>query len=150
MKNNENNNPSEPREDGRKNNGKHKAFVDRKWKPGQSGNPNGRPKGKTLSEEIRYALAEEIKGGGGLTYMEAIAKVIIKEALKGKFPYTKEILERMEGKVADKTEITGSGGDPIQILDLSNKEKRDSFYRLLSGATHSRNKRPGGIRNNGE
>tara|TARA_B100001123_G_C15308018_1_gene1023368 strand:+ start:1264 stop:1704 length:441 start_codon:yes stop_codon:yes gene_type:complete len=139
-----------PKKDGRKNNGQHEAFKSKQWKKGQSGNPKGRPKGKTLSEEIKAMLHDELKGGDGLTHLEAIARVMVKEALKGKFPFAKEILERTEGKVADKTELTGASGDPIEILDLSSKDRRADFYRLLSGATDSSVERSSRVRYNGE
>lgn len=136
--------------DRRNGNGQNKAFVEKKWKPGQSGNPKGRPKKKTLSEEIQGLLDDTMKGAGGMTHREALARVIIKEALRGKFQFTKEIYERMEGKVADKTELSGADGDPIEILDLSNKDKRADFYRLLSGAKNSGSERSSRIQYNGE
>lgn len=149
-RNNGKGNPKKKKEDGRKNNGKHQAFKEAQWKPGVSGNPKGRPKQKTISEELRDVLDQEMRGANGITHLEAMAKVMIKEALKGKFPFAKEILERTEGKVADKTELTGASGEPIQILDLSNKDKRADFYRLLSGATDSGDKRSRRIQYNGE
>jgi len=137
-----------------KENGKKRKQDAHLWKPGQSGNPKGRPKKRTLSEELRDFIDQEMRdaegNGKGITHRQALARVIVKQALSGKFPFVKEIFDRLEGKVADRTEITGPSGEPIEILDLSSKGKRESFYRLLSSATDGGDKRSGSVRYNGE
>jgi hypothetical protein len=74
------------------------------WKPGQSGNPKGRPKHKTLTELCREVLERETRGK---VTDEILAEVIVKNALTGKFPFVKELWDRLDGKVSDKHEITG-------------------------------------------
>ena len=60
------------------------------WKPGESGNPAGRPKSITLSEALRRELAkeapaEEGKPATGETYAERIAVMLCAEAAWGKW-----------------------------------------------------------------
>lgn len=128
------------------------AFVNKCFKKGEAGNPNGRPKRKTISEQIRDLLQQE--GKNGKTNLEELAEVIIKQAKKGRYPFIKEIFERMEGKVADKTQISGADGKPLfDVMDLSDGKRRDNFYELLRGSISSVDDgsvRPGSIRSNGE
>ena len=130
-----------------------KGFVDNMFKAGgPSGNPKGRPKRRTLSEELHSLLQKEQKDG--MTNMQALAIVILKQARKGRFPFIKEIFERMEGKVADKTQITGADGKPLfEVMDLSDGERRTNFYQLLRGSIASTDDGgigPSRLRSNGE
>jgi len=77
--------------------------VEHRFKPGQSGNPGGRPKGMSITGALRAALERE---HNGRTIAELIAEKLIKEALSGKFPFAKEVLERADGKVTEKAELT--------------------------------------------
>jgi len=72
--------------------------------PGQSGNPLGRPKGKTLTSIIREAV-EEIEGAK--TLGRILVETAISEARSGNFQFFKEIMERVDGKVTDKLAVTG-------------------------------------------
>lgn len=72
------------------------------FKPGQSGNPGGRPKRmRTLiSLAISDSLAE--KANDDRTYADLIGEKIVKEAATGEnwLPAAKEALDRTEGKPA--------------------------------------------------
>jgi len=78
------------------------------WKPGQSGNPSGRPRMQPISD--RYAhIAEEklpenirkkLKLGAGATYGDAVALRTFQAALDGDVVATREIREAIEGKAA--------------------------------------------------
>jgi len=71
--------------------------------PGESGNPSGRPKGSVgITARIRAMLE---KDGGKLA--EAIATVFLRESAKGKFPFAKEIIDRIDGKISEKIETDG-------------------------------------------
>ncbi|NIT04111.1 hypothetical protein GTO10_04275 [Candidatus Saccharibacteria bacterium] len=65
-----------------------------------------------------------------------IAKKIIEFAMEGKFPFAKEILDRTEGKVPDRTKLSGDEGPPIQAVDLSamSLEQLLEFYSRLKKA----------------
>lgn len=67
----------------------------RKWQPGQSGNPNGRPKKKPITD-----LFEELMSDPELVaqFKTAIANSIKKGGMAGVM-YMKEAADRLEGKV---------------------------------------------------
>ena len=68
------------------------------WKPGQSGNPAGRPKSITFSEACRKLLAEIEDKEGQLTVAEELARAAILAAKSGSAQHLKEINDRVEGK----------------------------------------------------
>ena len=78
--------------------GKGKPPKETQWKPGQSGNPKGRPKSITLSEALRAQLGQVMPGEDEKTYAEKIALVLCEEATKGNVGAAKEIADRTEGK----------------------------------------------------
>lgn len=78
-----------------------------RWKPGQSGNPAGRPKSITLSEALRLELAKaNPEGDGDETFAEAIASVLVKSAATGNILAAKEIADRTEGKPKQAVDMT--------------------------------------------
>jgi hypothetical protein len=78
------------------------------WKPGQSGNPSGRPRMQPISD--RYAhiaeqklpenIRKKLKLGPGATYGDAIALRTFQAALEGDIAATREVREAIEGKAA--------------------------------------------------
>lgn len=98
------------------------------FKPGQSGNPGGRPKGslsldtvvrQILEGEIELppAIAETIKKavGADKKALEATVIVGLLQALQGDKDWAKLLWERGYGKVADKLE----GGDPDKPVKIT-------------------------------
>jgi len=91
--------------------GKGNPPKDTRWKPGQSGNPKGRPKGiKYMSELLREQLdqvPDTIDGKPNTkTWRDLICESILRAAVKGNQPaITKELLDRIEGKVKDTHQI---------------------------------------------
>lgn len=79
------------------------------FKPGQSGNPKGRPKGQGITDRILRRLNED---DGKLA--EDIAEVIIKKAKAGDFNFCKTVLERIDGKIPDR--IAGADGGSLKII----------------------------------
>jgi hypothetical protein len=72
------------------------------FKPGQSGNPGGRPRGESVTATLRRLLEKQ---HNGKSIQELVAERIIKEALTGKFQFAKELLDRVEGRPAQKLEL---------------------------------------------
>ena len=79
------------------------------WKKGQSGNPNGRPKGKTLKEFAREYL-ESLPDEEKVEYLATLPSEIV--------------WKMAEGNPANNTDIT-SGGKPIIQLAQEIIEKND-------------------------
>jgi hypothetical protein len=96
------------------------------WKPGQSGNPGGRPKGLSITAALRTLLEKE---HNGKTLAEILADRWMKDALEGKFPHLKELLDRTEGRPEERHEVTLPAPKPTfkQALEayesLSDEEK---------------------------
>ena len=93
------------------------------WKPGESGNPSGRPKKLPISgryEALAELLLDEqlrsmLKLRKGSTYGDAVALGQYRAAIKGKSDAAREIREAVEGKATQRLELTGAGGGPPEV-----------------------------------
>lgn len=85
------------------------------FKPGQSGNPFGRPPGRSLKDRAKAYLS-------GLTDEEAV------EFWKGM--NKKDVWEMAEGKAEAKTELTGKDGEPLKVT-----VDADALLALLNDKT---------------
>ena len=94
-----------------------------KFKPGQSGNPAGRPKGRTLTNRLKAILEEEVNGK---TVAQALMEAGVKAALKGDYRYWNHIAERIDGKVAQPHEHTGEDGGALNIIFRTAEPKEES------------------------
>jgi len=75
------------------------------WKPGQSGNANGRPPDdNSWAGLMRKVGAEVIKSG--ITKKEACVRVAYNEAAKGNDKFLKMLIERMEGLLTQSVDVT--------------------------------------------
>ena len=71
----------------------------RPWKPGESGNPVGHSRARRLSDAINRKLSEPGRE-------DDLINAWYEQALSGSFQHLREILDRTEGKVASKVEVT--------------------------------------------
>jgi hypothetical protein len=69
--------------------------------------------GTRLTDAMRKALAQEHHGR---PIVEVLAEVMLKHALAGKFPFAKEIWDRLDGKPQDRVEVKNDGPTVITIL----------------------------------
>ena len=77
---------------------------------------NGRPKGSlSLTNELKKVL-EGVDEASKKQIIELVAIAAAKQAIKGNSAYFKEIIERIDGKVIDKTDLTLKNGGPIEIV----------------------------------
>src|SRR6202167_6147233 len=77
-----------------------------RWKKGQSGNPSGRPKSKTLSDAYKCKLEELVPNDpGGRTWAEIIAEAQIRDAVRGNVQAAREIADRTEGRARQAIEF---------------------------------------------
>ena len=90
--------------------GRNRPPPTHRFQKGQSGNPKGRPKRSTLTERIRDILAREHRGR---TTDQVLVGVIIRQALSGKYPFVKELWDRLEGKPRARHEVEAAQRGPI-------------------------------------
>lgn len=84
---------------------------------GHSGNPKGRPKGSVdIWARVRAKLREKVREGPheGRAYADLVADSIVKAVLQGKWPQTKELLDREHGKPVDT--VAHEGAVQIQVV----------------------------------
>ena len=98
----------------------------RPWKPGQSGNPLGRPRGTiSLTRMIRERLKDRQLCGqdtpDGRTNAEWFVDRMIALAMKGNAAYMKEIMDRNDGPIP-KEESTGE----LTMETLAEMEANDA------------------------
>jgi hypothetical protein len=99
----------------KKNPNRAKHLEQYKWKPGQSGNPEGRPTGSiSLVEKLKAYLRRHPE--------EALAIVIklVEQGKQGNIVATKELLDRIDGKVAERHRIEGEM--PVKLLFVPAQE----------------------------
>ena len=77
-------------------------MVEAQWKPGQSGNPGGRPKKKPITELYERMLADPVVLAG---LEDAIKKAVSKGSM-AMVLQVKEMAERVEGKITQPIEAT--------------------------------------------
>jgi hypothetical protein len=86
-----------------------------RWKPGESGNPKGRPrKPKCLTSLLKEELTKvNPEDPEGRTWIELIVLATLRLAMKGNKTALKEVWDRVDGKVVVpiSTETTG----PVEI-----------------------------------
>ena len=89
--------------DGSTNNGKRLGGCTGKgWKPGQSGNPKGRPKGRGLTDRLRAALDADDGSAA-----ERIVQTVVEAAERGDAALIRLIWDRLEGRTPTRREMEG-------------------------------------------
>lgn len=121
--------------------GRKDIYKDAKpFKPGQSGNPNGRPKGvPNAATRMRRFLELEINGKNPITkedeqftVAELMDLKIIAKAMNGDLSAWEKINDRLEGKARQNHDLT-SGGEPISSNPLEKlpiEEQADILRRI--------------------
>lgn len=87
---------------------------DTQFKPGESGNPGGRPAG-SLSDRLRTLLASPTQDGK--TVADKLLEAAIEASKKGDFRFFKEIFDRHDGPVP-----TTASGANIDVSKMSDEE----------------------------
>ena len=93
------------------------------FKPGQSGNPGGRPK-KRLIDEVLTELLETADSSEAL----AVARALIKKAKKGDSKAAQLVAERTQGKPKQKIEMSGS----LDLKSKSDEELKAMLQTLIA------------------
>ncbi len=88
--------------------------IGRPFQPGQSGNPNGRPKSRPFKEAIDRAIKIASAETDGKDILDQIALALVTKAMTGDVPALKEFADRLDGKVPQAI-IGDDGEDPIRL-----------------------------------
>lgn len=131
---------------------KHADLIERtkdgRFRPGESGNPGGKPKTKTLSKAYRQRL-EEVNPAdpAGRSYAECIAETLVKLAVKGNVQACIELADRVEGKI--KLAVAGPEEDDFAEKSIEELESELDQARAerLSGESAARTPDPGSYKN---
>ncbi len=102
-----------------------------RWKPGQSGNPSGRPKKLHITDALRAEL--ERTGPDGVPNDTAIARVLVEIARAGNLEAIREIADRTEGKARQRIEQSGPDGGPLPFEIPETREALERRIRELLG-----------------
>ncbi len=70
--------------------------IANRWKPGQSGNPKGRPKRKSITDLAHELLDSPMIDGDSRTGRQLLAEVLCRRALKGDRNVLHELLARID------------------------------------------------------
>lgn len=101
------------------------------FKPGKSGNPNGRPKGaKSLTTQLKKMLEAKIKNYDPIkdedvtqSIADHLINVLLSKALNGEDKAIMEILNRSDGPVKQEIDQNISGG--LKILEIPERKNVD-------------------------
>lgn len=106
------------------------------WKPGQSGNPKGRPKQKSIETVMREILREEFVGPDGetTTKLEVLARVMWDKVIRDRDIATINLLlkrlwpevrqHEVSGSVSLEQQIQDAARELDKILGIDQEEKR--------------------------
>lgn len=96
--------------------------IETRFKPGESGNPNGRPKGTlNLTNLLRDKLSELAEGDNKYTYADLLVRKTLAKAIKdGDASLIKYCFDRLDGMPMQQTDITSGGKElPTPIIQLN-------------------------------
>jgi hypothetical protein len=99
-----------------------------RWRKGQSGNPSGRPKSKTLSDAYKHKLEEAVPNDPeGRTWAELIAEAQVRDAVRGNVQAAREIADRTEGRARQAIEFEDR--TMTQAFDRMTTEELEAYAR---------------------
>lgn len=97
--------------------------METRWRPGQSGNPAGRPKGTGLTDRLRVLL--DADDGAAL---ERIVRAVIAAAEAGDAAFVRMLWDRLDGPVVSRVELDAEApGSRVVVLP------DDEYERFAAG-----------------
>jgi hypothetical protein len=103
-----------------------------RFKPGQSGNPGGRPRNPISDAARRLASRRFEDDKERRSWAEMMVLAVAKQAAKGNVQAFAVLADRIEGKVVSKMELGGPQGGSIPIEYKSPEENEARLAELLA------------------
>lgn len=106
-----------------------------RWKPGgPSPNPDGRPRGRTLTEDIREELSLQAPGlPDGVTKQRALAKLMVTDTLKDRnSKVAGRTIDRVD-PLPKRIEVSAGGGPPIAPGAIQSVDEQVDALMLAVG-----------------
>ena len=97
------------------------------WKPGQSGNPGGRPKKRLIDEAL-----EDLLERNDCEAARGVAAALLKRASKGDIRAIQLIAERTQGKPMRAIEISGPDGSAIELDRMTDEQLDQRINELMA------------------
>lgn len=111
-------------------------LIPYRFRPGQSGNPGGRPKGRSLTAILRAKLDDDTLMGRplpeGMTVGDFLIEAMLMHAVKGDASLIKETLARVDGKVPAPEPVADTDAD---LSAMTEDELRAYAEKLDRGGT---------------
>lgn len=93
-----------------------------KWKPGVSGNPQGRP--RKISDPLEEFLNGKVPNDPEKrTYLKVLIEAAVKRAITKSDTLVQEIFNRIEGKVAQTEEEKTASGMKVILIDVPRPDR---------------------------
>lgn len=104
-----------------------------RWKPGQSGNPGGRPKSKPFKEalERQLALLAQAKGVPDDQGADVLMAALLARGVGGDVAAIKECMDRLDGKVPNPI----GGTDELPPITAFSWKPQDQIESITSATT---------------
>jgi len=103
--------------------------IGNRFRQGESGNPKGRRPEKPLTAALR-----EVLDANDGEIIETLARVAIDEALSGDFRFWKEIMDRVDGKVTNRLDVSADGQSYLDLPGLT-AEELEMLAEMRGGPT---------------
>jgi len=109
--------------------------VKTRFKPGQSGNPSGRPKTRILAEMLA-AIGNEIEPKTGKAFFQLAAEALVKQIFRGNVHAFREFADRVDGRSTQNVELAGNLSVPPkssweQEYETAGPERREQLLTEL-------------------
>ena len=99
------------------------AYNKGTWKPGQSGNPNGRPPVPESWAGILREVGKRIDPKDRKAFRTAVAEKLWEQAKKGNIQAIKVLFNRMDGYPRQSLDVEGKGAIIVQMVSYQQQAK---------------------------
>lgn len=110
--------------------------MGKRFQPGQSGNPHGRPKGPSLTTALKRAI-KRVDPETKRKYLDLLADALIAQAIDGNRRASaaamREIWARLDGPTRQELDVT-SAGSAVGYVALLGEMTNEELHDLALGA----------------